>query len=284
MNNPYFENILIPTDFSVTAANATKHGLALANKIQATVCFLHAYHFPVIVDPNGQMMYSGDFVQDYVTESEEKLVALQKESVILNPDLKIKYLNQEGFLADEVQAVCETKSIDLVVIGTKGASGIEEHVLGTNAALILESVKCPVLIIPEGASFKPYKRILFATNFQFDDIDALIKIIALADLFDAQIEVIHISDDPRKEERELDMLKEIGNQRADDKKIIYSTIPVNNSTLETLNNYIDRKGIDLVVMNATGKSFLNKLFNGSLTEKMAYHTYVPFLAFHVKQR
>ena len=284
MNNTYFENILIPTDFSVTATNATKHGMALATKTNANVYLLHAYHFPVMVDPNGQMMYSGDFVQDYVKESEEKLVVLQKEAVALHPELEIKHLNQEGFLADEVQSVCETKSIDLVVIGTKGASGIEEHVLGTNTALILESVQCPVLIIPEGASFKPYKRILFATNFQFDDIDVLLKIISLADLFEARIDVVHISDDPRKEERELDLLKEIGNQREPDKRITYSNIPVNNSTLETLNNYIDRKGIDLVVMNSTGKSFLNKLFNGSLTEKMAYHTYVPFLAFHVKKR
>lgn len=282
MKSTYFKNILIPTDFSNTAENAMKHGLALAAKTNASVKFLHTHHFVSMVDASGQLVYTGDFDQTVIEENEKRLQSLQKSAVVLYPNLNISHINQEGFLTDVIQSICENEAIDLVVMGTKGASGIDEYLIGSNTAMVMENVKCPVLIIPENAPLVSYKNILFATDFQFDDVEAVESLLSVGQLFDATIDVVHITPNPKNENDELEWFQEICEERCPGMNINFSNIITSGNTLKTLNGLIVSKRIDLVAMSNSGKNFLKKLFTGSLTQKMAYHTHIPFLAFHVK--
>jgi len=283
MATSYFRKILIPTDFSPIANNAMNHGLALAEKSGAKVTLLHAYALPIILDENGQIVNARDLTNDLTSAAEHELLVLKKEIAISHPKLVIDYIQLEGSLVHEVEHICKEKHIDLVVMGTKGSSQFDEYMVGSNTALVLEDVKCPILVIPENATVAPYKKILYATDFQFDDVEILVRLMEFADLFGATIEVVHISKEPRKDEEILESLRKICFDRIKYTNISFSNIVENNSTLQTLNNLIQAKGIDLVSMSSTGKGFLKKLFTGSMTKKMAYQTSIPFMAFHVRR-
>lgn len=279
-----FKNILIPTDFSSAAENAVAHGLALASKSKANVLFLHAYHFPILRGVNGENIYLDENSnQEALKAAKERLLETQKKAVVLHPDLHIEYTNEQGFLSDVITSVCNQHHIDLIVMGTKGASGLDEYLIGSNTAIVLDSVSCPVLVVPKNASFKPYKKILFATDFQFDDLEALFKLIPIATLFGASLEVVHISHHANEDAELMDWFQQICEERSPNKPILFSNIVRNESTLKALNNLMHAKEIDLVAMTSTNKGFLKRLFTGSLTEKMAYHTDIPFMAFHVHE-
>jgi len=283
MENTHFKNILIPTDFSVSSDNAVEHALAIAAKTKANVTFLHSYHIPTLADANGQNMFIEDYAKKHVEDAKVLLHNIQKRAVMLHPDLQVDNLILEDFFTDAITSICDKKKIDLVVMGTKGASGFDEYFLGSNTALVVESVKCPVLVIPENAMYRPYKKLLYASDFQFDDLEALSKLISVADLFGATLEVVHISKNSKEDEELMDWFRQICEERSPYQKIGFSNIPQSNTTLNTLNKLIHTKGIDLVSMSSTNKSFLKRIFTGSLTEKMAYHTDVPFLAFHIQR-
>jgi nucleotide-binding universal stress UspA family protein len=280
----YFKNILIPTDFSLAAENAVTHGLALASKTKANVFFLHAYHFPILRGINGENIYLDEQSnQEALKAANKQLLETQKKAVVLHPELHIENINEQGFLSDVITSVCNQRHIDLIVMGTKGASGLDEYLIGSNTAIVLDSVSCPVLIVPKNANFKPYKKILFATDFQFDDVGALFKLIPIAELFGASLEVLHISHNAKEDADLMDWFQQICEERSPNKTLLFSNIVRNESTLKALNKLIQAKEIDLVAMTSTNKGFLKRLFTGSMTEKMAYHSEIPFLAFHVRE-
>jgi nucleotide-binding universal stress UspA family protein len=277
-----YHHLLVPTDFSLCADNAVQYALSLAEKTKAKVSFLHAYHVPMMTDMNGLVYPTGSMLDTLIEESEVKLKELVTRSQKKYPQLKLEALHQEGFLTDVVRETCESKKIDLIVIGTQGASGWEEIVLGSNAALVMESTSCPILVVPQKALYKDFQKILFASDFEFEDLEALTRLQQLAALFEAKLQVVHVSKDPASEEDMLDWLQELSQERFSVKGITFKNIEENESTMHTLHDYLLTEGIDLVAMDSTNKSFFKKIFQGSMTEKMAYHTHIPFMAFHIK--
>ena len=278
-----FKKLLIPIDFSVASENALEYGLSLASKIGAKIVLLHTYNFKPMVDISGQYISFSDLKAQTLAQGEQKLHELKTKITASHPEISLEYLLMQDNLAEAVEAVCKEQNIDLVVMGTKGASGFEEYLVGTNTAVVIESIKSPVLVIPSKAKFHDIKKILFTTDFQFDDVESLEALVEIAKIFKAKIEVVHFSKDIKLDEELLDWLKEICEERVDYKLINFTNLLEGSTMLDTLNKLIKKREVDLVSMSASDKPFLKKIFTGSYTQKMAYHTDIPFLAFHIRK-
>jgi len=278
-----FKKLLIPIDFSVASENALNYGLSLASKIGAKIVLLHTYNFKPMVDISGQYISFSDLKAQTLAQGEQKLHELKTKITASHPEISLEYLLMQDNLAEAVEAVCKEQNIDLVVMGTKGASGFEEYLVGTNTAVVIESIKSPVLVIPSKAKFHDIKKILFTTDFQFDDVESLEALVEIAKIFKAKIEVVHFSKDIKLDEELLDWLKEICEERVDYKLINFTNLLEGSTMLNTLNKLIKKREVDLVSMSASDKPFLKKIFTGSYTQKMAYHTDIPFLAFHIRK-
>ncbi len=278
-----FKKLLIPIDFSVASENALNYGLSLASKIGAKIVLLHTYNFKPMVDISGQYISFSDLKAQTLAQGEQKLHELKTKITASHPEISLEYLLMQDNLAEAVEAVCKEQNIDLVVMGTKGASGFEEYLVGTNTAVVIESIKSPVLVIPSKAKFHDIKKILFTTDFQFDDVESLEALVEIAKIFKAKIEVVHFSKDIKSDEELLDWLKEICEERVDYKLINFTNLLEGSTMLNTLNKLIKKREVDLVSMSASDKPFLKKIFTGSYTQKMAYHTDIPFLAFHIRK-
>src|SRR6478672_3694795 len=130
------KKILIPTDFSEVADNAFVHALELAKKVQAELVLLHTYEFPVI----DTQYYPENYLSLYDSLELSQLDAFQDQVNKLRAiaegrnlqQIKMTHRLMYGDLLGCIKTVIKEDNIDLVVMGTSGASGWKEIFIGTN--------------------------------------------------------------------------------------------------------------------------------------------------------
>ena len=161
------KNILLPTDFSKNAWNAITYAIELYKNEPCTFYLLNTY------TPN---IAASRFMATVVTSESLAVESYSKEGLnaVLN-NIQSKYNNKLhsfktissfSLLADEVRELVNEYNIDMVIMGTKGASGVSEVFMGSNAVRVIKAVKnCPVLAIPEDFTFGKPKEIAFGTGF-----------------------------------------------------------------------------------------------------------------------
>ncbi|MEN1784081.1 MAG: universal stress protein, partial [Bacteroidota bacterium] len=147
------KHILIPTDFSENAWNAITYALSLFRNEQCTFFLLNTYT-PVIT--SGRFMAptaNGVGIADAVKLASENGLNHTVERILAlsdNDKHSFQTISSFNLLVDEVKDVVETYGIDLIVTGTKGASGMEEVFMGSNTVRIIKNTKrCPILAIPQ---------------------------------------------------------------------------------------------------------------------------------------
>jgi nucleotide-binding universal stress UspA family protein len=280
-----YRSILVPTDFSDNALTAAEFAFDLAQRLKSTVILFHVLHIPVSQIQEDAMVII-ERQNEKRADSYNSLNAISEVLKKRFPSVEVKTEVRSGFLADSVKEVVEDFSVELVVMGTKGASGIKELLVGSNTSHVLDEVSVPVFAIPNEIVQKPFNRILFATDFEFDDVDALEDIARLAEAYDAEIKVVHITDETTllngNDDGRIDWLKEICEQRIKYDRIKFQLISRKENNLESINKIVKEYNADMVCMSSSGKGLFKRLFNGSLTHKMVYHSGIPFMAYHVK--
>jgi nucleotide-binding universal stress UspA family protein len=277
------KTILVPTDFSKNASNALHYAIALAKKENSKLILLHAFRIsyptseisiPVVIEE----------VSEIQKESEEKLMKLCNE-ISKKKKIKCEFICKEGLAMDVVLETSKKKRPSFIVMGTKGASGIKEIILGSNTAKIIEKSNCPVIAVPESASFKGIKKILFATNYKESDIAALKKLVEIAKDFNSNLSILHVANEEYTKEAEKGLMQlfiKAVSQKIKYSKITYQ-IKYGKSLEKVMQNYIKKESPDIIAMSTLRRNLIEKLFGISITKKMAYHTKVPLLAFHHKK-
>jgi nucleotide-binding universal stress UspA family protein len=271
------KTILVPIDFSGHAANAVEYAASLAGLLAAKVILFHSYHVPVAISE-----YSVIMIAD-LAPAQETIQALEKLKTRVHEiagDIPVETIIREDLLLDGIRAVIKEKQVDLLVLGTLGAKGLEEVLIGSHAAYILENVDCPVLIVPACATKRKIEKIIYATDFQFKDFTYINQLIEIARPFQAQIMITHISTREAQDEELMAWFKEVAEPNINYPFLSFRSFQGEN-VVDDLNHAIKYLDADMVCMATAHRSFFEKLFKGSLTKKMAYHCTVPLLAFHL---
>lgn len=275
------KRILFPTDFSDTANTAFMYALRFADKLQAELLILHVYDLPIVDTPplpdSTQEIF--DIVEMNQFESfREQLPELHAIAEQKNlGHVPMRNILLYGDLLYNINKVCKEEAVDLIVMGTKGASGLKETFLGSTTASVISNAAVPVLGVPSDAEYSRIRNIVFTTQFRDKDSDALNETIAMANLFDARIQCLYIKtgDDPTDLE-----------ERINEWKMYFKGTDIEFFTIDgdhveqTLLDFIEAQATDMLVMRSHKRGFFEGLFHRSLTKKMAYHSKVPLLIFH----
>ena len=138
------KTILVPTDFSDGAFNALEHAIHYAKRLNYAIKVVHAYSMP----PTGSAVMV-DITEILEKNANEELALLKKRVEALNysEGTSISYHAFHGAVVHVIDRTSETEVIEFVDMGTKGASGITEKLLGTHAADEATYVKDPSLLI-----------------------------------------------------------------------------------------------------------------------------------------
>jgi nucleotide-binding universal stress UspA family protein len=277
------KTILVPTDFSENAGNAMRYAIELAKQERARIVLVHAFDLTQVIPYT-----SGLFVANDIQSIEKNAVAGLEQacSEIQNSKIECEYLNTEGAVVSVILHTIGTINPDLVVMGTKGAGGIKEMLLGTNTAAVMEQAQCPVIGVPEKAVFKGIRKISYAADYQVCDLDALKALTGIAGSFQAGISILHISDNEQNRVFEESCMEEF-------KKKVKKTVGFEPLSFklefglhvqDVLEKYIDAESPDLLAMSIRHRTLLEKICGRSVTKQMMFHSHVPLLAFPGKRK
>lgn len=274
------KKILFPTDFSETANNAFLYALKIADRLGASIVTLHAYQKPAIVDFDLPL----SLLKIYKTIQLEKfenykdnipaLHALASENGLDHVQMSHVMANKEPLEA--ILHHAKKEQADMIVMGTKGASGLKEIFIGSIAGKVLENASCMVLAVPEKAEFKgSLKKIAFATNLEAKEKKALEKVISLALVLDAEIHCFHV--DLKRSSSFSPEMETWTKDLATLYPKMYFHVEKGSTIEAAFTHFLEKHNIDILTMFGHKYNFLKKLFDYSLTKKMSYHLNTPIL-------
>ena len=274
------KRILIPTDFSTTAFNACRFTVQIFADINCDFYLLNAYQIsgysidsPFDPDPE-------DIGFRSARSASEKQLSEMVEQMSLhtqNPGHSFNPIASYNSLIGAVEMIIDKKDIDLVVMGTKGITGAESLIFGTNAINLMEGItNCPVLTIPEGFGFEPLNEIVFPTDFKvFFKKKELQHMIELARLQDAAIRVLHIEK------------KELNQEQQSNRELLADILEGIAHSFHVLKDRRIHKGIGAFVNSRNSRmiAFINRKHNlfstilsRPLVKEIGYHYKIPMLA------
>lgn len=284
------KRILCPLDFSELANLALKYASVAAREYNATLYVLHAEQFEL---PRYFSRSESDHLiheletakislRDYLTEHVQKVLGIHAK----RNDLKIEVI--EKYPVNAILDFMKQESIDLIVMGTHGYSGLKHLRLGSVAENILSNATVPLFVVRQKThlfidvsradSMPVLKRILCPTNNSETAVTALRHATALAERFDAVLTVLKI--------RETDKDADISGDQEKLCAWIEDTIKVqcdinpivrNGHAAEQIISYAKENKDDLIVLGANHQKFLEATFFGKTTELVTRHAPCPVL-------
>ena len=272
------QRILVPTDFSPTAEKAFRFALDIATKAKGTVILYHVY-----TPEESTFIDTEQKSKQYNTQTETNLVKrlqrLKKKVTAHTADVPVSTIVGRSPVIDNILGFAEHNHIDLIVMGTQGASGLKKIIIGSVAARIVEKTDIPVLLVPEKFEWIEPKRIVFITNYLQTDRQALSGVLALAKLYEAALTIVHLVDVFAKEENEkidFDNYAHAMHRELNEFNLKFKLLKTSSVT-ETMENLYKEIPYDMLAMVRRKKSFLKKFFLKSFTQNMAYVTNQPLL-------
>lgn len=267
--------LLVPTDFSAAARNAALFAVRLASQFQAKVILLSV----IEMDTSEVVLSNWRKLEVQLKRSAQR--DLEKLRIDLKREVRtadLSYDITEGIPKSEAIArYAQEKKVNLVVMGTKGASGLKKIIHGSNTAELMQISSVPVIGVPAKAVFSQLKNIVYATDLK-NVKDETKRLARFAELFQASINVLHCTTGSSTKrvsknlEPELIKAAEYGN-------IKFHQVQGDDIEKE-IGNFIKKTGADLLVMFTEEHTFLQKLFGESVTRTMAFESRVPLLAFN----
>ena len=276
------KQLLVPTDFSSSAHAAYTYALNLAARCGATVHLLHAFSLLENIFIDRATMRKAYNEQ----QQEEKTSLLQEwiaEGNVLQPGVEIVPHLFTGPVQQVLLTFIQDAGIDMVVMGTKGSSGIDSVLIGSVTAAHIGESPVPVLAIPLLYNGSIPGTIMLAIQDFTAVPETFNKVAALADLLQAKVRVIVF-----EYEGESDI------SFAEDKTAIsrfchqlqnqYPGLQLEAEVVEgtdlseSLQDISRRHGAVILAMITRRRGFFTQIFKPSLTRKIAQITEVPLLA------
>jgi nucleotide-binding universal stress UspA family protein len=278
------KNILTPTDFSVTAALAIEHSAFMARISKAT---LHLMHVIKISEFTYTINNPAEFTNNLEEVESFCLNKLSQLAIELNIKywIEVKTIVSKGNPAEEIEMAVDVHNIDVVVMGTHGASGFNEYFIGSTAHKAIKRCPCPVLTVQSHSVKTGFQHIILPVENSYHSLEKVNRTVDIAKLYAAKIHVLGV----RHEEEEL-ALKKFDIMMENVEKVIahaglaYDITIVDGDHLgEQTLKFAKKTGADLIVVLANQESELNDSPFRALAKQMVNHSKIPVLSIKSKE-
>jgi len=273
------KRILLPTDFSDNSWNAIKFALQLYKDQECNFNLLHTYT-PMIYQVEYMQTSTLQFeVMEAVKENSEKKLDKIEERInseFNNPKHTFSQILSFNTLTAEIDELYRGNVMDLIIMGTKGASGVKEILFGSNTVHVLKKSKCPVLAIPSSFSFESPIEILFPSdyeiNFQHRHVQPILDI---ATLYHSRINILNASYGYDLSEAQEENRKKLEVYFKNIAHVFHSVS--NQNVTEAISKFQLKARVNLLVMINNKHSFFENLFFKSTINQIGFHLNIPFL-------
>lgn len=275
--------ILVPCDFSGQAMDAFRFAIELAQPEADEIELLHVIELPVLNDTT--LMPTLSFEAEYMKDAAE--LARKNFQRMIKPVKKkigLSWSVEYGNPASTILFQVKRKKSNLVVMGTKGASGLKEYFVGSNTEKIVRLCPVPVVAVPAGVSIASLKNLVFPTLLTGDQDALMNEVKELQETLKARLHVVFINTPAlfRRDKESHELMDKLVRRH----KLARYTLNVHNdiSEEEGIVNFANKVGKCIVVMGTHGRRGLGHLMTGSVTEDVVNHIKSPVWTFRIGQK
>lgn len=274
------KTILFPTDFSKNAIHASRYAEMLAKLYKAKLVLLHVHQIPRIPQNHPSAEISDAITLDEKSATASLQAFTKKFMDVSNlPAERVIQRLEYGFTAETIVEIANSIKADFIVMGTQGESDFFDKWLGTHAQAVIKAAECPVFTIPKNVPIDYPQKILYAADFKQDEVCATQKLLEIAKPLGASCKVVHIHENieptikPMVEEIILDLEKKFETEEVSVKQLHHSDI------IEGLESYIKICQPEVLALAIHEKSFLNSIFDTSISRHFIQEAKLPLLTF-----
>ncbi|MTI31198.1 universal stress protein [Xanthovirga aplysinae] len=277
------KKILIPTDFSEEAVYALDFALDLAKKTGVELYLLHVAEYPTSTFSATGEAATNPMDNAYVGQLIERLKKRIKE-IINEPrfdQIRISGNVEFGSPYSSISSNIVEQEVDLVIMGSKGVSGLEEILIGSNTEKVVRNAKCPVITIKSPVSASSIKEIAFATSLREEEMQVVNKLKEIQDIFDAHLQVVMINT-PNNFMIDRDIRRNM-KRFADHHKLKNYSLNIYNDVVEEdgIIYFAEEINADMIAMGTHGRTGLMHLLGGSIAEDVVNHSKRPVWTFNM---
>ena len=282
--------VLVPYDFSEQAQYALDFTLSISEKLEdAHIVVLHVIEVPSTA--NLGTMGGGELVPEM--DNQIFFIELMDRRKQQFKELEAKYADSKFHLTTKISlgnafgnidTAINDEEPDLVIMGSKGTSGLEEILIGSNTEKVVRTANCPVVTVKSKIDPVNFKKIVFASDFREDDYKLVSQIVNLQKLFDADLYLV-IVNTPGNFETTRESSMRI--------KTFVNKNNIENAVAEIYNSSSEEAGIvefaedidaDLIAMATHGHTGFIHLMTGSIAEDVVNHAKRPVMTFKTRKK
>ncbi len=281
------KTILYATDYSENSVAALKYAYSLSTAIGATLKVIHIFDYPTMLDDLSLKAEDAfpNIEGDAFKKHNSKLNDFCKEHLGTDFDkmnVKVEAIEDKSVVNGIISKANEIESL-LIITGMKGGSALREVIMGNTTKHLIEKSPCPVLTIPKDSSHTQIETIVYATDFEEEDLGAIDKLTEIAEPLNAKIKIVHIS--PLEETVGIGQKKDIEDKIH--KYIEYPNLELDilysDEVFNDLKIYFGNANADLIAMlERESKSLPSQVFHRDLVKRMESYGKIPLISFNAK--
>jgi nucleotide-binding universal stress UspA family protein len=278
------KKILVPCDFSEQAINAFRFAADIAEQSKGEIHLINVVEVPVLHDSvlMPVMAYEEALFKELREKAEKHFTRLITKHApnVKKVTSKVIFGPVYRMLYDYI----EDNGIDLVIMGTKGASGVREILIGSNAEKMVRNSPVPVIAIKKYVKGSSIKSIVFPNTLDTEKQENLVmKVKELQNFFKAKLHIVWINT-PTNFTRDSITMKRLN---AFAKRFMFKdyTVNVYNDPYEEAGVISFTKDVeaDMIVMGTHGRKGVAHLLSGSVAEDVVNHTECPIWTYSLKK-
>ncbi len=273
------KKIIVPTDFSPAAQNATHYALDMALSINAEIHLLHIYQLPMSVTDAPLVLISVDELKE---NAESKLTKSKADfDRVASGKLQITTEARLGDLNDELEDCCNKLQPFAVVMGTRGHTAMERALFGSNTLSVIKHLTWPVICVPTGKEYGAgIRQIGLACDFrEVLETTPVSMIKTFVKEVKAQLHVLNVDPDNNEEQGEVTSQVVLLQTALDDIKPQYHFIQ-HTDVEDGINEFAEKNNLDMVIAIPKKHKLLANIFRKSSTKQLVFESHVPVMCVH----
>jgi nucleotide-binding universal stress UspA family protein len=261
--------LITGVDFSPCSLNALTYAADLCAALNASLVVLHAFRQ---TSKAGILTSLDRHVRQNLREELSKALVPVKAK---HPNLHIEEVVKRGDTMDVILAAFKKYHAELVVLGAQGTHESPDIFIGSTTGAMIKLGDAPVLAIPSGCTFVPFKRVLFAVKHPYvASKKVLLPFLMLTEHFHSTVDLLHVTRDSTPDlSRYPDPYPIPPHTQAlhtSDSDNIYHSVQ----------GYLKEHSADLLVVISRLRGFFEGLFAQSSTSTTMFNSELPILALH----
>lgn len=276
------KKIIVPVDFSIYSENALQTAAFLAKQSDAEVLVVHMLELSNAIISQSES-YAQQETVFYLKLAEKRFNKfLQKDYL---SEVKVKPIIKHFKIFSELDELAREENADLIVMGSKGTSGLKEMFIGSNTEKVIRYAHVPVLVVKDTPIVSKLEKAVFACDFSDDDVSPYLEAKTFFEKLNCSLQLVYVSTPTTKfkstKEIEEKMVQFFNKTNEDVNEVSNVKVISDYSVEKGVLYYTNKSESDILAVATHGRKGISHFFEGSISEDIANHSKLPVLSFKI---